>query len=104
MKRKACRPPQRDENPIAFQVIAGEGYFEALAVAVLSGRTFNGRDGRDPDTRVAIVNESFADQFFGDDDVVGRRIRVTHADGRENDNPWLTIVGVTGDVGRFGAE
>ena len=97
-------PPQRDENPIAFQVIAEEGYFEALAVAVLSGRTFNGRDGRDPDTRVAIVNESFADQFFGDDDVVERRIRVTHADGRENDNPWLTIVGVTGDVVRFGAE
>ena len=53
---------------------------------------------------MAIVNESFADQSFGDDDVVGRRIRVTHADGRENDNPWLTIVGVTGNVVRFGAE
>jgi len=68
------RPDEPEE--VGFNAIAPQ-YFETLATPVLAGREFTERD-TSAAPRVAIVNESFARYFFGDQSALGRR--VTSAD------------------------
>jgi hypothetical protein len=44
---------------------------------------------------VVLVSEAVAKKFYGQADPVGRRLK---NGGAESDAPWLTIVGVVGDV------
>ena len=78
-----------DMNFRYFNVSAG--YFDALKVRLLAGRTFQPGD-RAGAPRVAVINEVLAKKYFPNGDAVGRRI------GRRRDNdPWLQIVGVVRD-------
>ena len=49
---------------------------------------------------VAVVNQPFAARFFPGEDPLGRRIQVGGADP---EGPWLTVVGVAGDLDMDGA-
>jgi predicted permease len=71
--------------------VASTHYHQTLGIPLVAGRLFTGTERPDGD-RVAIVNETLARQHFGDA-AVGRRLRLGAAD-----SPWLTIVGVVGDV------
>lgn len=67
-----------------------ENYFATMEIPVLRGRGFNVQDdARAP--AVAIVNQTFARQFFPGDDILGKRVRF--GDDRE-----LDIVGVVADT------
>lgn len=69
-------------------------YFRVLGVSLLQGRVFSDQD-RTGSLPVAIVNEAFAKEFFPKGSAVGQRIKF----GTPNENnPWLTIVGLVGDV------
>lgn len=52
--------------------MATPGYFEALSIPLLHGRTFAARDNDPKSTLVAIINQSFAQQFFPGEDPVGQ--------------------------------
>jgi putative ABC transport system permease protein len=45
---------------------------------------------------VAVVNQEFVKRYLGEGDPIGRRFQYGGMDGR--DEPWLTIVGVVGDL------
>jgi putative ABC transport system permease protein len=66
-------------------------YFAAMGIPLLGGRVFTADDatGRPP---VAIVSRGFAKRYFPGQDPVGKRCRYGDT------NPWMTIVGVVGDV------
>jgi predicted permease len=74
--------------------IASDGYFEAMGIALSRGRVFDKRDvpGAEP---VAVINDALARKHFAGRDPIGQRIRFA---GMDRVNPWLTIVGVVGDV------
>jgi predicted permease len=74
--------------------VASAGYFEAIGMPLRRGRTFDGRD-RPGGEAVAIINESMARRHFAGRDPLGQRIRFA---GMDVVNPWLTIIGVVGDV------
>ncbi|HSL84352.1 MAG TPA: ADOP family duplicated permease, partial [Thermoanaerobaculia bacterium] len=82
-----------------FQVVT-PGYFRTLGVPVLEGRAFEEQDdatGRP----VAIVNRKLAEQIWPGERAVGKRIRFgTTADQQ----PWMTVVGVAGDVRHRGLD
>jgi hypothetical protein len=46
-----------------------------------------------------VVNEAFARRFWPQSDPIGQRIR-----HRYNDAPWMTVVGVAGDVKHYGLD
>lgn len=71
------------------------GYFGTLRMPILSGRDVSDTDtaGSEP---VAVVNEAFAQKFFGQTDVIGRHFSPIM--GRAGSNPAMTIVGVVGNV------
>jgi putative ABC transport system permease protein len=78
--------------------IAGQ-YFETAGISLKKGRYFTDLDRRDSPP-VAIVNETMARSYWPGEDPIGKRFRFSNADS----SPWLTVVGVTGDMHRQGLE
>jgi putative ABC transport system permease protein len=79
------------------------GYFGAMGIRLLAGRTFEAGDTRDKPP-VTVINESLARRYFrglSDAAIVGKRL----AFGRPQDNsPWVTIVGVVADEKQDGLD
>ena len=67
------------------------GYFDALRVRVLAGRTFRPSD-RAGTPLVAVINEVTAKKYVPKGDAVGRRIG-----RRRDDKEWIEIVGIVRD-------
>jgi predicted permease len=87
------QPREEGELPVfAFQASAGVGFFEALDIPLLEGRTFEESDGP-TGTRAVVVNASFARHWWPEGSALGRRLR-----GGFPDEDWWEIVGVVGDV------
>jgi predicted permease len=78
--------------------------FTTLGIRLRGGRFFT--DVEDVERRnVVIVNQRLATTFWPGEDAVGKRLR-WGLDVPQNPNPWLTIIGVVGDVadGPLGVE
>src|SRR5262249_38877646 len=78
----------------AQQTLVTDGYFDTMRIPVTSGRPISARDdGTQPP--VIVVSQSFVRRYFPNANPVGRRIRFG---GPTSTQPWVTIVGVAGDV------
>jgi putative ABC transport system permease protein len=73
---------------------ASPGLFDALGIPLLKGRMFDKRDvdGAEP---VVIVSDSLAKRYWPDTEPLGQRIKWGR---RDFGSPWMTVVGVVGDV------
>ena len=67
------------------------GYFGALKVRVLAGRTFQPSD-RAGAPLVAVINEVTARKYFPKGDAVGRRLA-----RRRDEDKWIEIIGIVRD-------
>ncbi|HYM25802.1 MAG TPA: ABC transporter permease, partial [Vicinamibacterales bacterium] len=68
------------------------GLFATMGIPLLRGRDFTPQDRRGS-PMVVIVSERMAHRLWPNQDPIGRRIRIARAG-----QPWLTVVGVAGDV------
>ena len=68
------------------------GFFAALNVPLLRGRLFNDDDRLDT-PGVVVITDRMARAAWPGEDPIGKRMKM----GIES-NPWLTVVGVVGDV------
>jgi putative ABC transport system permease protein len=85
----------RDQDyPRSRATQVNDKFFETMQIPTRAGRTFNSGD-RAGTLPVAVVSERFVKDNFPDGIAIGRRIRPGTAQSTE---PWLTIVGVVGDV------
>jgi len=84
------------ERPRARYRAVMPGYFDAMAIPLRNGRVFDAFDGREQGQRVAIVNETLANRYFGGDPV-NRVVKMPMAGD-------LTIVGVVADVKHDGLQ
>lgn len=71
-------------------------FLKTLEIPLSQGRSIDDTD-RDGALPVAIVNERFVREHFPDGDALGKRVKLGGIQP-ENQNPYLTIVGVFGDV------
>jgi predicted permease len=76
------------------------GYFAALRIPLLSGRTFGEQDGIRA-LPVMVVNQAFAHKYFPGEAPLGKRIRAGLGDGVVK-HPMREVVGVVGDIRRTG--
>jgi predicted permease len=88
-------PAPNERTNTAFSSITPR-YFETMGIPLVRGRQFVDSDTAESQG-VAIINEAFARRYFASQDPVGRRIRP-----RGDDNDWLTVIGVVGDVRQTG--
>ncbi len=97
---EGARPSGPDEqDPVTLVRVITPGYFRAMGVTLMSGRTFTEQDGRAEGAPIVIVNETFARTYWPDADPLGKRIRY-----REEGSPWFTVVGVSRDVKHYGLD
>src|SRR5262249_9291025 len=95
-------PTQSAQVPSITVVFVGPRYFETLGLNITRGRLFDANDGL-PGHEVAIVNQRFASMQFGNEDPVGRRVRLSVEQLPGQPPPaqapyWVTIVGVAPSV------
>ena len=107
-------PPQGQEQQAAVRSVSDD-YFRTLHIPLRKGRFFNNGDARvalplirwfeqqpfpehfnEPQAAPAIIiNETMARLYWPNQDPVGQRMRILFS-------PWLTVVGVVGDVHHTG--
>jgi putative ABC transport system permease protein len=90
-------PATRAERPFAHLGSVSGGYFAALGIPLLSGRTFGSGDRQDAPP-VAIVSTAMARKYWPGENPIGKHLRF---DDNTKD-PWFTVVGVVGDVRQLG--
>jgi len=90
--------PELNPNEQAREVMPG--YFRALGIPLLQGRLLEESDGPDS-PKVVLASESLARKYWGEQNPLGRRIKLW---GLEAEGPWWTVVGIVGDVRHFGLE
>ena len=71
------------------------GFFGVAGVPLLQGRGLDPAD-RDNSGPVAIVNQALVREYFPDGDALGKQVRLARA--ANEPMPWLTIVGVVGNL------
>jgi predicted permease len=92
--------PGPEHLPSASYGVSCPGYFQAMGIPLTAGRDFSpvDRPGAPP---VVIVNSRFAERWLPGGSAVGRRFKLGRFDSQ---GPWLTIVGVVGDVHHKGLD
>jgi putative ABC transport system permease protein len=75
-------------------------FLKALGVPLVRGRSIERIDTGES-RRVALVNETMARQYWPGVDAVGKRFKVGDPD---SDVPWITVVGIVGDVRQMGLD
>lgn len=76
------------------------GYFEAMKIKLISGRTFLRSDNEEQAQDVVVVDRKFADRVFGRENPLGAQILVDHFNEKTFaiERLPVTIVGVVGNV------
>jgi predicted permease len=84
---------KEDLAPVNIEPV-GPDYFSTIGTTLLRGRDFSSGD-RNGSAKVAIVTESMARHYFGDEDPVGRFVSIP---GFVGDASWIEIVGEIQDI------
>ena len=83
--------PPGQNQPLSTWVGATPGFFKTAGLTLQQGRLL---DEKSLQQDVVVVDRAWADRFFPDGNVVGRRLR----SGGCTTCPWTTVVGVVGTV------
>ncbi|PYV27509.1 MAG: permease [Acidobacteria bacterium] len=83
---------------MASKLVVSPGYFRALGIPLLQGRSFDDHDSAQAQP-VAIVSDSVARRFWPKGDAPGKRISL----GWQG-SPWYSVVGVARDVRQMGPQ
>jgi putative ABC transport system permease protein len=96
--RVGGRPvPNPGDTPVTDVSVISPGYFSAMSIPLINGRTFEPRD-RAGSPPVVIINQAIARQFFAGEDPLGKQLFVQWG---HPEVPY-EIVGVVGDVRQEG--
>jgi putative ABC transport system permease protein len=87
-------PSSESDEMVADRRMISPDYFDAMGIRFAKGNGFTDRDDRTA-PGVVVVSESWARRFLPDEDPIGKRLKLG---GRDSTRPWLSIVGIAGDV------
>ena len=108
---------ERGSRPTALRLAASPAYFSAVDVPIVAGRAFDERDGF-PGREAVVITTDFAARVWPGESPLGKRLRFypppaapdSPGGARLADappverGPWLTVVGVSGDLEQDPAE
>ncbi len=75
-------------------------YFKTIGIPIREGRSFDERDNQQA-IHVGVVNETMARQYWPGEQAIGKRLKFGDPG---DDIPWVTIVGIAGDVRQMGID
>jgi putative ABC transport system permease protein len=88
------RPAEADQIPHGMYQVTTPGYFDLVHIPLVGGRLLRESDGADA-PKVALISQRMAERWWKSESPIGKHIRLGGADSK---SPWLTIVGVVGDI------
>ena len=94
-----------DKWTAIFQ-LCSDGYFKTLGIKFLRGRGLTEAEVNDA-RKVAVVNQTLVKKFFGTEDPLGRRIKLTELQNiprQQVKDPFFEIVGVVADAKNQGIQ
>ncbi|HLK34774.1 MAG TPA: ABC transporter permease [Terriglobales bacterium] len=83
--------PQVGKPPAVTETWVLGNYFQTMRIPLVAGRFFNRQDGPDSPP-VVIISQAMAKKYWPGQNPIGKRLR------HEENQPWITVVGVVGDV------
>ncbi|HKV63365.1 MAG TPA: ABC transporter permease [Candidatus Acidoferrum sp.] len=87
-----------EEDPSAERYCITPGFLETMRIPLLRGRDISSADTATA-PQVLLIAETTARRMWPGEDPVGKRVKIGGVD-----NPWWTVVGVTGDVHHLGLD
>jgi len=81
---------------IANTQVISPDYFSVMRIPLIRGRVLDERD-LNPAPSTVVVNQSLARKIWPEEDAIGKRLRL------KTDAPWLTVVGVVGNIKNEGS-
>jgi len=91
------KPTSENEMNMALSYVVEENYLNVMRTPLERGRFFTVQDNEHA-SRVVVVDDVFAKQYFGDQDPIGQHIFLTNKGGRAE------IVGVVAHVKQWGLD
>ena len=87
-----------EEDPSAERYCITPGFLETMRIPLLRGRDISSADTATA-PQVLLIAETTARRMWPGEDPIGKRVKLGGVD-----NPWWTVVGVTGDVHHVGLD
>ena len=91
------KPATENEMKMALSYVVQEDYLRVMGIALERGRFFTAHDNETA-PHVAVIDDVFAKQYFGDQDPIGQRIVVPNKGGSAE------IIGIVGHVKQWGLD
>lgn len=85
---------EKTENPFVSVQRVTSNYFDIMDIEMIAGRSFESSDINSHEFQV-LVDKQLADRMWPNEYPIGKRIKL---EGRGNDNPFLTVIGVVNNV------
>ena len=97
------KPPRQSDLPMAIEYVVEPDYLKVMQVELKRGRFFNAADTANSPA-VAVIDESFAEQYFPGENPVGQYLdfNIDPAESEKVPNPQ--IVGIVGHVNQWGLD
>lgn len=91
--------PNPELSPDAERYTVSWDFMRAMRIPVLRGRGFTEAEANDSNVHVAIVSSALAKRLWGDEDAVGKYLRLGGPT-----RPWREVIGVAGDIRHTGLD
>jgi putative ABC transport system permease protein len=88
------RAVEPGQLPSGMYQVATPEYFDVVRLPLVAGRFLTAGDGPDA-PKVALISNRMVQRWWKNESPIGKRIRFG---GTDSKNPWVTIVGVVGDI------
>ncbi|MBA3346667.1 MAG: ABC transporter permease [Gemmatimonadales bacterium] len=93
------RPARSDEPPPTAEIrFVSPNYFETMEIPLLQGTGLPPVADRKGNA-TTVINQTMAEEYWPGESPIGRRLKL-----EDSDQPWLTVVGIAGDVRQVGLE
>ncbi|MEM8930110.1 MAG: ADOP family duplicated permease [Acidobacteriota bacterium] len=91
--------PDPSEQQVADIRVVRNGYFEAMGIEQIAGRSFDSRDGAGREPGVVVVSRRVAERFWPDGSAIGRGLSIYWGDQGVRE-----VIGVVDDVHHAGLD
>jgi predicted permease len=98
------QPKPANENDMKWTLnyVVQPDYLKVMGISLQRGRFFSRHDD-EHSSRVIVVDDVFAQKYFGDQDPIGRRIRINRLDDN-GDGTLAEIIGTVEHVNQWGLD
>lgn len=96
------RPSKPGDQPDGRATVIEPGFFEALQVPLLRGRTLTAQDNQEKAPPVIVINDALARKYFPNQEALGQHLQTGFDHDDNAPGRWREIVGVVANVKRLG--